>query len=68
MTTKCRQSIYGASVRAATEGAKEARKQADRLACEAWTKRMPRLGRFPRVTRLQRGGREKGDGATLITA
>jgi hypothetical protein len=39
MTTKSRQ-YYGASVRAAAERAKEARKEADRLACEAWTKRM----------------------------
>jgi hypothetical protein len=41
MTTKSRHSIYGASVRAAAERAKEARKEADRLACEAWNKRMP---------------------------
>jgi hypothetical protein len=40
MTTKSRQSIYGASVRAATERAKEARKEADRLAVDAWNKRM----------------------------
>ena len=40
MTTKSRHSIYGASIRAAAERAKEARKEADRLACEAWTKRM----------------------------
>jgi hypothetical protein len=40
MTTKSRQSIYGASVRAAAERAKVARKEADRLACEAWNKRM----------------------------
>jgi hypothetical protein len=40
MTTKSRQSIYGASVGAAAERAKEARKEADRLACEAWNKRM----------------------------
>ena len=40
MTTKSRQSIYGASVRAAAERAKEARKEADRLACDAWNKRM----------------------------
>jgi len=39
MTTKSRQSIYSASVRAAAERAKEARKEADRLACEAWNKR-----------------------------
>jgi hypothetical protein len=40
MTTKSRHSIYGASVRAAAELAKEARREADRLACDAWTKRM----------------------------
>jgi hypothetical protein len=40
MATKSRQSISGASVRAAAERAKEARKEADRLACEAWNKRM----------------------------
>jgi hypothetical protein len=40
MGTKSRESIYGASVRAATERAAEARKQADQLACEAWNKRM----------------------------
>lgn len=40
MTTKSRERIYGASVRAAAERAAEARKDADRLACEAWNKRM----------------------------
>jgi hypothetical protein len=40
VTTKSRQSIYGASIRAAAERAKEARKEADRLACDAWNKRM----------------------------
>ena len=40
MVTKSRESIYGASVRAAAEQAAEARKTADRLACEAWNKRM----------------------------
>lgn len=40
MGTKSRETIYGASVRAAAEQATEARKQADRLACEAWNKRM----------------------------
>ncbi|SPP93170.1 conserved protein of unknown function [Bradyrhizobium vignae] len=40
MGTKSRESIYGASVRASTERAMEARKVADRLACEAWNKRM----------------------------
>ena len=39
MGTKSRESIYGASVRAAAEQA-AARKTADRLACEAWNKRM----------------------------
>jgi hypothetical protein len=40
MGTKSRQSIYGASIRASAERAAEARKVADRLACEAWNKRM----------------------------
>jgi hypothetical protein len=40
MGTKSRETIYGASVRAAAERAAEARKQADRLAIEAWNKRM----------------------------
>jgi hypothetical protein len=38
--TKSRETIYGGSVRAAAERATEARKEADRLACEAWNKRM----------------------------
>ena len=40
MSTKSRETIYGASVRAAAERAAEARRQADRLAVEAWNKRM----------------------------
>jgi hypothetical protein len=40
MGTKSRETIYGASVRAAAERATEAREEADRLACEAWNKRM----------------------------
>jgi hypothetical protein len=40
MGTKTRESIYGTSVRVAAERAQEARKNADALACEAWTKRM----------------------------
>jgi hypothetical protein len=40
MGTKSRESIYGASVRAAAERATEARKKADRLACEARNQRM----------------------------
>jgi hypothetical protein len=40
MGTKSRETIYGASVRASAERAAEARKQADRLACEAWNQRM----------------------------
>jgi hypothetical protein len=40
MGTKSRETIYGASVRAAAERAAEARKQADKLAVEAWNKRM----------------------------
>jgi hypothetical protein len=40
MGTKSRESIYGGSIRASAERAAEARKQADRLACEAWNQRM----------------------------
>jgi hypothetical protein len=40
MGTKSCETIYGSSVRAAAERAAEARKEADRLACEAWNKRM----------------------------
>jgi len=40
MGTKSRESIYGASIRASAERAKEARKEADRLACVAWNQRM----------------------------
>ena len=40
MGTKSRETIYGASVRAAAARATEARKEADRLACEAWNKRL----------------------------
>ena len=40
MGSKSRETIYGASVRAAAERATEARKEADRLAVEAWNKRM----------------------------
>jgi hypothetical protein len=36
MGTKSRERIYVASVRAAAERATEARKAADRLACDAW--------------------------------
>lgn len=40
MGSKSRERIYGGSVRASAERATEARKVADRLACEAWNKRM----------------------------
>jgi hypothetical protein len=40
MGTKSRQTIYGASVQAAAERAAGARWEADKLACEAWNKRM----------------------------
>jgi hypothetical protein len=40
MGTKSRETIYGATVRASAQRAKEARKEADRLTCEAWNKRM----------------------------
>ena len=57
MGTKSRESIYGGSIRAAAERATETRKEADRLAVEAWNKRMlgflgpaqpsPALGDWP---------------------
>jgi hypothetical protein len=40
MGSKSRETIYGASIRAAAERATEARKDADRLGVEAWNKRM----------------------------
>jgi hypothetical protein len=40
MTTKSRQYLYGASVRASAQRAKETRKEADYLACVAWNQRM----------------------------
>jgi hypothetical protein len=40
MGTKSRDRLYGTSVRMASERAAEARKEADALACDAWTKRM----------------------------
>ena len=41
MTTKSREHIYGSSIRAKAERAAETRKEADKLACEAWNMRMP---------------------------
>ena len=41
MRTKSRDYIYGSTILATAERAKEARKEADRLACEAWNYRMP---------------------------
>src|SRR5246500_1568480 len=40
MSTKSRERIYGTTIRMSAERAKEARKEADRLACEAWNHRM----------------------------
>jgi hypothetical protein len=40
MGTKSRESIYGSSIRHSGERAAEARKDADRLACVAWSQRM----------------------------
>jgi hypothetical protein len=37
--TKSRESIFGPSIRASAERAAAARKEADRLACEAWNTR-----------------------------
>jgi hypothetical protein len=40
MRTKSSDRLYGTSVRIAAERAAEARREADKLACEGWTKRM----------------------------
>ena len=40
MGTKSRETIYGSSIRASAERAAAARKEADRLACDAWNARM----------------------------
>jgi hypothetical protein len=40
MGTKSRDRLYGTSVRIAAQQAAEARRTADQLACEAWSKRM----------------------------
>jgi len=40
MGTKSGERIYGASIRASAERAREARREADKLACEAWNQRM----------------------------
>jgi hypothetical protein len=40
MGTKSRESIYGAAIVASVERAQQARKEADKLACEAWNNRM----------------------------
>ena len=40
MGTKSRETLYGPSIRAAGERAEAARKEADKLAVEAWNKRM----------------------------
>lgn len=40
MSTKSREYLFGIQIRMSAERAKEARKVADRLACEAWNDRM----------------------------
>ena len=40
MGIKSRETIYGGSIRASAHRAKEARREADRLACIAWNQRM----------------------------
>ena len=40
MSTKSREYLYGQSIRYSAEKAKLARQEADKLACEAWNKRM----------------------------
>src|SRR3954468_21382613 len=40
MTTKSREYLFGTRIRQSAERAKAARKEADKLACEAWNQRM----------------------------
>jgi hypothetical protein len=40
MSTKSREYLFGTSIRHAAERATQVRKEADKLACEAWNKRM----------------------------
>src|SRR5215475_6737453 len=40
MTTRSREYLYGTAIRMSEERARQARKEADRLACDAWNKRM----------------------------
>jgi hypothetical protein len=40
MTTKSREYLFGATIRRSAERAKAARKEADKLSCEAWNNRM----------------------------
>lgn len=40
MTTKSREYLFGTQIKMSAERAKEARREADRLACEAWNFRM----------------------------
>src|SRR5437667_4475639 len=40
MSTKSRNRMYGSSVRISEQRASAARKEADKLACDAWNKRM----------------------------
>jgi ribosomal protein S27E len=40
MSTKSREYLFGKTIRMSAERAKQARKEADRLACEAWNCRM----------------------------
>jgi hypothetical protein len=40
MSTKSREHLFGTSIRHTAERAKAARQEADKLACEAWNKRM----------------------------
>jgi hypothetical protein len=40
MTTRSRERLYGSTIQMSAERARHARKEADRLACEAWNYRM----------------------------
>ena len=68
MSTKSRESIYGTTIRMSAERAKEARKVADRLACEAWNYRMLGYIRAQSLLRNAAGPYIRVDRVTLAAS
>ena len=64
MSTKSRQSLYGVTIQISAERAKHARKEADRLACEAWNYRM--LGYKGPAQKVPKGDLAQGYAGTVV--